>query len=104
MLEKVHLRVYGPEDYLDRLRAYYATVGNMARIPGAAAESTTSPRSSGDVAQTLLCCGLSQRQIAHELGCSQPYLNQCVHGKRPWPDRVKPKLERLLSRLAVLTS
>jgi len=103
-LQNVHLRVYGPEDYLDRLREHYAAQGNMTGIPGAAAEAPASRDSSGDFTQRLLCCGLSQREIAKEIGCRQSFLSQCLHGKRRWPDRLKRELEQLFRRLAKATS
>ncbi len=83
-LDSVHLRVYAPEDYLDRLRGHFASRGRFASIPGSVAE-VSAPRGALDLATRMRLAGVTQRRLAERLGVSQAFVSKVLSGKSPWP-------------------
>jgi hypothetical protein len=101
-LEKLHLRVYGPADYLGRWRGYLACQANFSSIPGGAEVAPTSTvvnrdgdRKSGrpglDLAIALQRGKIKQKDLARHLGVSAAFVSQVLHGNK------KPS-EQLLQR------
>lgn len=99
----VHLRVYGPEDYLDRCRGHFERQGSFTSIPGRPDEE---PEPAGvslatDIRVRICLSGIKQVELAKILGVSQPRVSQMLNGSRPWPDSVRQRVEAVVvQRLA----
>jgi hypothetical protein len=101
-LNEIHLRVYGPEDYLDRVRGVLAEEGHFSAIPGA---DSTSPPAPGvllndanlDMRVCLQQAGLSQDDLARHLGVSKSFVSKLLNGKKVWPERMRERAEALIA-------
>lgn len=94
----VHLRVYGPEDYLRRWRTYFAEKGGFAHIPGDDGRDTQldSQKHLGDFSTRIRLAGFKQVELARRLGVSQPFVSQLLNNDRPWPPSVQARAEAIL--------
>jgi hypothetical protein len=102
-LNQIHLRVYGPEDYLDRGRAVLQEPGGFSTIPGAdgspvppyadvlLAEATV------DLRVRLRRAGLSQQNLARHLRVSAAFLSAVLNGKKPWPPGMRERAEAFVA-------
>jgi hypothetical protein len=102
-LNQIHLRVYGPEDYLERCRGVLSERGGFSAIPGADG-SPILPDSDlppGDVAADLRVrlrrAGLSQDDLARHLGKSKSFISQVLNGKKPWPPGLRERAEAFVA-------
>jgi hypothetical protein len=90
-LSDVHLRIYGPEDYLDRLRGLLTEGGQFSIIPGSDSEAASPAEASLldnpnlDLKLRLRRAGLTQQALAAHLGVKPPFVSDVLNGKKPWP-------------------
>lgn len=99
-LERVHLRVYGPIDYLDRLRRHYASECGFSAIPATTAEmaaTITNPVNATELAARLRESGMKQTELAEALGISQPMVSRVLAGTKPFSAPLVAKALALLS-------
>ncbi len=101
-LNEIHLRVYGPEDYLDRVRGFLAEERHFSAIPGA--DSTQQPATGvllGDVNLDLKVrlqrAGLSQDDLARHLGKTKGFISQLLSGKKQWPEGMRERAEAFIA-------
>jgi hypothetical protein len=100
-LLRLHVRVYGPEDYLHHCREHFAAVGNFRFIPGGAGRGNTDPEQPTlDLGARLRGAGFTQSQLARHLEVSQPFISQLENLARPWPERLRERAEELLRERA----
>jgi hypothetical protein len=98
-LSEVHLRIYGPEDYLERCRKMLADLGQFTSIPGGTGGEAA--MGSGvlmgdiniDVRVRLQRAGLSQEDLARHLGVSKSFISKVLNGKKPWPEGMREQAE-----------
>jgi hypothetical protein len=96
-LLRIHLRVYGPEDYLQRWRSYFAQKGGFTSIPGGEEDAQPSaPSDLNDLSTRIRLAGIKQVELARHLGVSQPYVCQLLNNDRPWPDQARKRAEAFL--------
>jgi hypothetical protein len=98
----VHLRVYGPEDYLARCRDHFSERGHFADIPGgeSGAGDNGHPQVAvglADLSTRLRAAAIKQIELAQALGVSQPYVSQLMTSSRPWPEQARQRAEALLA-------
>lgn len=98
MLSSIHLRVYAPEDYLDRCRGYCEQLGNFTSIPGGTlrAASETS-LATGRLNTLIYRAGIKQVELADRLELPQQYVSQLMKGTRPWPEAHRQKVLTFVS-------
>jgi hypothetical protein len=98
-LTTLHLRVYGPEDYLDRIRVCMEQAGDFTIIPGGNAdnEPIAATGQGSDLAGLLARLKITQVEIAKRLGITQPSVSDFVNGVRPWPERVRQGVEEIIT-------
>lgn len=97
-LKSLWLRVYGPEDYYQRLRRHIEERGQLT-IPGP--ETLLDGQQgdavdSSDIRQQLQQAGITQERLAAELGCSPQFVSSLLSGRRPWPRDRRETVERIL--------
>jgi len=83
-VDRLHLRVYGPEDYLQRLRARIADGTGFSSIP----EPASVPAVNGvelDLKARMERVGITQAELAEHLGKKRCYISALLNGIRPWP-------------------
>jgi hypothetical protein len=102
-LRDVHLRVYGPEDYLDRCRRLVAQRGCFSDIPGGVT-AATAPESGPllgdpnlDLKVRLHRAGLTQQNLARHLGVSAAFVSDVLNGKKHWPQGMRDRAEALIA-------
>ena len=83
-IDRLHLRVYGPEDYLQRLRQYVANEGGFSSIPEPAAVPTVGSVEL-DLKARMDAAGVTQTELAEHLGKKRAYVSALLNGIRPWP-------------------
>jgi hypothetical protein len=83
-IDRLHLRVYGPEDYLQRLRQYVASAGGFSSIPEPAAVPTVGSVEL-DLKARMDAAGVTQTELAEHLGKKRCYVSALLNGIRPWP-------------------
>jgi hypothetical protein len=98
-LNQIHLRIYGPEDYLERCRCVLAERGGFSAIPG----SDSSPilpdtdvllaDPGVDLRVRLQRVGLSQDDLAQHLGVSKSFISKLLGGKKAWPEGMWQRAE-----------
>ena len=102
-LREIHLRVYGPEDYLDRCRRLLAERGQFLTIPGGGVNETvpdTAPLlgdANLDLKVRLRRAGLTQQDLASHLGVSAAFVSKVLNGKRPWPEGLRERAEAFVA-------
>jgi hypothetical protein len=110
-VDGLHLRVYGPEDYLQRWRQHLATRTGFAEIPGglvAPWPDTTAAApvavATGDVLLDLQVwmktCRVTQKELAGRLGVSDAFVCQLLKRKKRIPPGTRRKVEALLGSAA----
>jgi hypothetical protein len=91
-IDRLHLRVYGPEDYLVRLRTHLAhEIGfqSIPDVPGVGA---------ADLHNRMIRLGISKAALAEHVGMSRPYISRVLDGTRPWPNaNLREKCEAFVS-------
>ena len=97
IMSEIHLRVYGTEDYLDRIRDVLAERAQFS-IPGSdnkeiSNEGPLLGDANLDLKVRLRRAGLSQRALADHLGVSASFLSQVLKGKKHWPEGLKRRAE-----------
>ncbi len=98
-LLRVHLRVYGREDYLARCRDHFARQGKFAEISGAGVPSTVENSNiASPLAVRIQQAGIRQVELARLLRISQPRVSQLVNSARPWPRPYQRRVEELIAR------
>jgi len=99
MLNEIHLRVYGPEDYLDRARNLVAEKGRFVTIPGGG-EMPAASVLLGDanlaMRVRLQQAGVSQDELARHLGVSKSFVSKLLNGKKAWPEGMRERAEAFL--------
>jgi hypothetical protein len=94
------VRVYGPPDYPDRLRRFLEVQGKM-RIP----KPDEAAEARGEAARTETAApfrlrmheaGVTQRELAGHLGCSQQFVAQILGKRRAWPPGMQDKADAYL--------
>jgi hypothetical protein len=102
-LSQIHLRVYGPEDYLDRWRCLFAERGGFSAIPGAdgpavLADADALPADGGvGLKVRLRRAGLSQDDLARHLGVTKSFVSMLLTGKKAWPAGMRERAEAFVS-------
>jgi hypothetical protein len=104
-LAGLHLRVYGPEDYLERCRGLLADRGKFNAIPGGryigeAASAVTLDGPTLDLRLRMSQVGVTQRQLARHLGVSEPFVCTILKGKKRWPGELLRRAEVFISERA----
>jgi hypothetical protein len=102
-LNQIHLRVYGPEDYLDWCRAVLEERGGFSTIPGG--DGSPIPPDAEDLLADagidlrvrLRRAGLSQQDLARHLGVSAAFLSAALSGKKPWPPGMRERAEAVVA-------
>jgi hypothetical protein len=108
-LSQVHLRVYGPEDYLDRCRRVLAERGGFSTIPGAdglplSTDTEVLLADPGvDLRVRLQRAGLSQDDLARHLGVSKSFVSKLLAGKKAWPEGMRERAEAFVAGSAPAT-
>ena len=98
MLISLHLRFYAPEDYLDRLRNYFAERGGFATND----EGASKPQSSlfdDDLLIRIRKIGIRNKDLASKLGVSPSFVSQLMTGQCSWPQNRRDHVEKLLSEI-----
>ncbi|MBR9803264.1 hypothetical protein GYB59_16945 [bacterium] len=86
-LMNLRLRVYAPEEYLERIRAYFQKQGGFADAenkPALAIRINSSP--------------YKKKEIAEAAKISSSALSEFLAGRRSWPVRVRDAIESYLER------
>lgn len=83
-LRQVMLRVFADEDYLQKVDGYLQIQG----------EFTARTLPSDVLSARIIASGVTQREVAAELGISPSSLSDFLGGRRPWPDRIRSHLEK----------
>ncbi len=96
----MHLRVYGPEDYLQRCREFFAEKGGFHSIPDGEIEETPSSSSfcSADLSTRIRLAGIKQVELAKVLGVSQPCVSQILNNDRPWSEKLAQRADAFLAK------
>jgi Helix-turn-helix len=102
-LNQIHLRIYGPEDYLDQCRCVLEERGGFSTIPGAQ-ESPYSLDADAlladvgvDLRVRLRRSGLSQNDLAERLGVSKSFVSKLLSGKKAWPEGLRERAETIVA-------
>ena len=98
-LGRLHLRVYGLEDYLDRLRRHFEQAGGFSCIPSNAKELapvTEAHTVQVELIERLRGLGMTQKEVASALGVNQSMVSKILSGE-PLSDRLRPRVEALLA-------
>jgi hypothetical protein len=102
-LDPIHLRIYGPEDYLDRCRHVLAERGSFSAIPGADDSQTQMDADAllldagVDLRVRLQGAGLSQDDLARHLGKSKSFISQLLSGKKNWPAGMRERAQAYIA-------
>jgi hypothetical protein len=110
-VDRLHLRVYGPEDYPQRWRQLLAAGAGFDQIPGGsvapwpdntAAEPVA--MATGDVLRDLQMwmkkCRVTQKKLAVRLGVSDAFVCQVLKRKKRMPPDMRKKVEALIGTVA----
>lgn len=101
-LTAVHLRIYAPEDYLERMRACLEKAGGFEAVCDANSiennhdESNIGGGLGADLAMEIARLKIRQKEIAMRAGITQSSVSQFLNGRRPWPDRVRKEIETMI--------
>jgi hypothetical protein len=95
------LRVYTEEDYLLRWRRVIAERMGFAVIPDRDQEQQAVLTPSGSAVQLMVYlqnAGISQKDLARELGVSESLLSQSLNGRKTWTASWQERLNAWLAR------
>jgi hypothetical protein len=96
-IEDVTLRVYGPEDYHVRLRRYFEEKGSLRLpAPGEIEEVRAEDRGDCRFGELMSRAGVTQKELAGHLDCTQQFLSNIATGKRKWPRGMHERAEAYL--------
>lgn len=102
----VHLRVYGPENYLGRCRAHLSETGHFGQILGGDSDGDGDGHGDNqpdgapgftDLATRIRMAGIRQADLAKALEVSQPYVSRLMTGNQQWPERHRQRAEAMLT-------
>lgn len=98
-LRTVHLRIYAPEDYSQRIRACLEKAGSFATaqkdnnaVPFPIARARRE-----DLPMVLNRLRIRQVEIARRAEIAQPSVSAFMTGKRPWPNRVLKVVDAMIA-------
>ena len=83
-IDRLHLQVYGPENYLQRLRVYVAGAAGFSSIPVPASVPVANSVAL-DLKARMERLGITQSELAEHLGKKRCYVSALLNGIRPWP-------------------
>jgi hypothetical protein len=92
-LDRLHLRIYGPEDYLARWSALFGWPACVTT----ALRPVASDRSA-EVQAGLRGLGMSLRELARALEVDASFLSKIFNGKKPWPEGLLRRAQGALER------
>jgi hypothetical protein len=114
-LDRVHLRVYAPSDYLERWREQLASGANFADLPRVAGTTAPDPVASPgsapgwktglpalDLALEVQRHNVKQKDLARHLGVSPAFVCQVLKGLKRVPDEMLRKARDFLTARAVI--
>jgi hypothetical protein len=105
-LNSCRLRVFTPEDYLTRWRAYFADRLGFSVIPGDGGEGDTAPptdarstavESAEDLDLWMRRQGMTTKELAEAVGLSRRLVSAYRSGRRPWSRAFKASVARVLA-------
>ena len=102
-ISEIHLRIYGPENYLDRLRTLLADGGQFSVIPGGQVNEITPSQApllgnvNLDLKVRLRRAGLTQQALADYLGVSKGFISDVLNGKKAWPAGMLERAEKFVA-------
>ena len=84
-LDRMHLRVFGPVDVHDRIRAFIAKRRSFTTIPSSPVQTSVNAVQSFNeqIRIYLTCSGQTQATLAETIRCSRPFLSALLAGKHP---------------------
>ncbi len=97
-LDRLHLRIYAPEDYQSRLRDYIADRGGFAEIPGDVNHDGAKRSGTPDIQTRMRLAGVKHQDLADHLGKSRTWVTRLVNGDKPWPTDLEQQVEDFLAR------
>jgi len=95
-IDRLHLRLYGPEDYLQRLRGYVVGAAGFRGIQVPASVPVANSVAL-DLKARMERLGITHAELAEHLGKKRPYVTAVLNEKRPWPDGMLPRCEEFLA-------
>jgi hypothetical protein len=98
-IDRLHLRVYGPEDYLERCRGYFEEQGAFSEIAGVALHDNQARLqvAKPSLKVRLQQMNVTQEQLAQRLGISRSWVTQLLNGQSNWPEPLKQEVEDVIS-------
>ena len=98
-LDPLHLRVYGPEDYLERGRDYFDRKGGFTEGEPEG-ETAVKPRGNRGIAamgmtlaDRMRRAGIRHEDMAEHLRRSRSFVSRILNGRKPWPPGMKERAE-----------
>jgi hypothetical protein len=101
-LQEVHLRIYGPEDYLERCRRFLAERGSFSAIPGESQIERAGPGkpllddAGLDLRVRMQQAGITQKELAEHLGVTKGFVSGALNGKKRWSAEMLQRAESYL--------
>ena len=86
-LSRVTLRVYGPEDYLDRFKEFIRRAGRF---------SDEDSRGSESLEARIRASGMTHEALACELDVSRSFVTKLINGDKPWPVNLRERAEEVI--------
>ena len=86
-LSRVILRVYGPEDYLDRFKEFIRRAGRF---------SDEDSRGSESLEARIRASGMTHEALACELDVSRSFVTKLINGDKPWPVNLRERAEEVI--------
>lgn len=97
-LPTLHLRIYASEGFEDRLRQHLAGRGGFVAIGHettgdlkASRDQCLEDMSGRELADIITRLGMSQQELADDVGVTQSFISQLVREVRPWPEPIREK-------------
>lgn len=99
-LHQIHLRVYGQEDYLDRIRDFYAKAGQFTEIPGdqPVQGDLLSSDDVKDLNTEISATGISQSELATRLGVDPSHISRLLSGEKNWSKALRTRCRAALDQ------
>jgi len=99
-LNEIHIRVYGPEDYLERCREVLAERGEFLNIPGGTGGVIEADGLLGDdnvdLKVRMQRAGLTQDELARHLGVTKSFVSKVLKGRKQWPEGMRARAEAFM--------